>query len=318
MKKKATFRLLGLAALGAGAAGSVAAVGNYLYNQAMVPKKRPPEQLEPNRLQAEGRLWARAGEGFRTTAIRSHDGLRLWGAVLPAENSHRWVILMHGYHDTHESMGAQARRYRETGWNVILPDQRGHGQSEGDYVGWGYDERLDLVGWINYAVRRDPRAEIVLHGVSMGAATVLMATGGPLPAQVKAAVSDCSYTTVEAEMRHVVLHGLKKLPGLPVPLPAAALFSLLRRTVLRRKGFDLREVSPVEAVTRSRIPTLFIHGTGDRLVPPEMMSRLYHAARCPKAFLWVPESEHALALGTDPDLYWSAVDTFLAEYISHT
>ena len=316
MKRKTKFGLLGLAAVGAGAAGSLAAVGNYLYNQSMVPKKRDPQLLEPNRVQSEGRLWARQGEGFRTTSLRSTDGLQLWAAILPAAGSHRWVICMHGYHDTHESMGAFARRYWEQGWNVILPDQRGHGNSEGDYVGWGYDERLDLVSWINYAVRRDPKAEIVLHGVSMGAATVLMATGGPLPRQVKAAISDCSYSTVEAEMRHVVLSGIKKLPNLPVPVPATALFSLLRRTVLRRKGFDLRSAAPVRAVAHSKTPTLFIHGTEDTLVPDYMMSKLYQAARCPKAFLWMPEAEHALAVGTDPELYWHTVDTFLEEYLT--
>lgn len=316
MKQKTKFGLLGLAAVGAGAAGSLAAVGNYLYNQSMVPKKRDPQLLEPNRTQAEGRLWARQGDGFRTTSLRSTDGLQLWAAVLPAPGSHRWVICMHGYHDTHESMGAFARRYWEQGWNVILPDQRGHGSSEGDYVGWGYDERLDLVSWINYAVRRDPGAEIVLHGVSMGAATVLMATGGPLPKQVKAAISDCSYTTVEAEMRHVVLNGIKKLPNLPVPVPVTTLFSLLRRTVLRRKGFDLRSAAPVKAVAHSGTPTLFIHGTEDTLVPDYMMSKLYQAASCPKAFLWMPEAEHALALGTDPEMYWHTVDTFLEEYLT--
>ena len=314
MKRKTKFGLLGLAAVGAGAAGSLAAVGNYLYNQSMVPKKRDPQLLEPNRVQSEGRLWARQGEGFRTTSLRSTDGLQLWAAILPVAGSHRWVICMHGYHDTHESMGAFARRYWEQGWNVILPDQRGHG----NYVGWGYDERLDLVSWINYAVRRDPKAEIVLHGVSMGAATVLMATGGPLPKQVKAAISDCSYTTVEAEMRHVVLSGIKKLPNLPVPVPATALFSLLRRTVLRRKGFDLRSAAPVRAVAHSKTPTLFIHGTEDTLVPDYMMSKLYQAARCPKAFLWMPEAEHALAVGTDPELYWHTVDTFLEEYLTNS
>jgi len=282
----------------------------------MTPKKRPPEQMEPNQLQADGRLWARSGEKFRSTSMRSTDGLQLWAAILPADGSHRWVICMHGYHDSHESMGVYARRFWEKGWNVILPDQRGHGKSEGDYVGWGYDERLDLVSWINYVVRRDPEAQIVIHGVSMGAATVLMATGGPLPGQVKAAISDCSYTTVEDEMRHVVLHGLKKLPNLPFPVPMSALFAILRRTVLRRKGFDLRDAAPVKAVARSKTPTLFIHGTEDTLVPDYMMSKLYQAARCPKAFLWVPEAEHALSVGTDPDQYWSAVDTFLSGYIS--
>ena len=315
MKRKTTFGLLGLAALGGAAAGGMAAISSYLYNQAMLPKKRDPAHLEDNRLHAEGRLWARAGEGFRPLSLSAVDGLRLHAVLIPAENSHRWVICMHGYHDTHESMGIYARHYWDQGWNVILPDQRGHGLSEGDYVGWGYDERLDLVSWINYVIRRDPEAEIVIHGVSMGAATVLMATGGPLPTQVKAAVSDCAYTTVEEEMRHVVLNGMKKLPSLPIPVPVTALFSILRRAVLRRKGFDLREAAPVEAVVRSATPTLFIHGTEDTLVPGHMMSRLWQAARCPKAFLWISGAAHALSAGTDPELYWSTVDAFLTEHL---
>jgi len=314
MKKQTKFGLLGLAAVGAGAAGGVAALGSYLYNMALVPRQRDPELFEDNATQADGRRWARAAEGFRSITIQAVDGLQLWSAFVPAEGSHRWAICMHGYHDTYESMGAIGRRYHEQGWNVLMPDQRGHGRSQGDYVGWGYDERLDLVAWINHIVRRDPEAEIVLHGVSMGAATVLMATGGPLPEQVKAAVSDCSFTTVEAEMRHVVAHGLKRLPDMPIPF--TPLFALLRRQALRRAGYDLKEARPVDAVARSKTPTLFIHGTEDELVPDYMMSKLYQAARCPKAFLWLPEAPHAMSVGTDPALYWNTVDTFLQEYLS--
>lgn len=315
MKKQAKFGLLGLAAVGAGAASGVAALSNYLYNLAMVPRKRNPELFEDNHLQAEGRRWARAAEGFRSVTIQAVDGLQLWSVFLPAEGSHRWAICMHGYHDTYESMGAIGRRYYETGWNVLMPDQRGHGKSEGDYVGWGYDERLDLVAWINHVVRRDPQAEIVIHGVSMGAATVLMATGGPLPRQVKAAVSDCAFTTVEEEMRHVVLQRAKRMPSIPASVPVGVLFALLRRTALRRAGYDLRNAAPEAAVAHSKTPTLFIHGTEDTLVPDYMMSRLYQAARCPKSFLWLPEAGHAMAVGTDPDLYWATVDTFLQEHL---
>ena len=215
MKKK-TVGLLGLAAAGAGAAGGWAALGNYLYNRVMLPQARDPEEEDVNPaqiadqdceastttaqvvhdinpVQIAGRDWARKREGFKEATIQAMDGLILWAALVPgAEGCHRWAVCMHGYHDSYESMGAIARHYNDMGWHVLMPDQRGHGQSEGDYVGWGFDERLDLVGWVNWILRRDPEAEILLHGVSMGAATVLMATGGPLPDQVKAAVSDCS------------------------------------------------------------------------------------------------------------------------------
>ena len=313
MKKKTTFGLLGLASAGAAvAAGGWNALGGYLYDRVMVPQARDPNQEDVNPVQRSGRSWARGREGFQEAAIQAVDGLRLWAAAVPGrEGCHRWAVCVHGYHDTYESMGAIARHYHELGWNVLLPDQRGHGRSEGGYVGWGYDERLDVLSWVNWIVRKDPEAEILLHGVSMGGATVLMATGGVLPRQVKAAVSDCSYTSIEAEIRHL-LSGAKE--ELPFRLPTGLLLYRLRKTALRRVGFDLRLASPVEAVGRSKTPTLFIHGVEDDFVPSSMMGTLYQAARCPQSFLWVPGAEHAASVGTDETLYWTTVSDFLREY----
>ncbi|MBD5133867.1 MAG: alpha/beta hydrolase [Clostridiales bacterium] len=313
MKKKTTFGLLGLAAAGAGAAGGWAALGNYLYNQLMLPRRQDPEEWDDGLVPDGGRLWAREREGFREATIQAVDGLILWAALAPGRpDCHRWAVCVHGYHDTYESIGAIAKHYHELGWHVLMPDQRGHGRSEGDYVGWGYDERLDLVGWCNYIARKDPGAEIVLHGVSMGAAAVLMATGGVLPRQVKAAVSDCAYTSIEAELRHQLGRGGG--PSVRVPVPAGVLFSALRKTALRRAGFDLRDAAPIQAVAQSATPTLFIHGVEDDFVPAAMMGKLHQAARCPKSFLWVPGAGHAEAVGTDEGLYWTAVSTFLGDF----
>ena len=313
MKKKTTFGLLGLAAAGAAvASGGWNALGSYLYDHTMLPSERDSAQEDVNPVQTEGRSWARRRESFQEAAIQAVDGLRLWAAVVPGrEGCRRWAVCMHGYHDTYESMGAIARHYHELGWNVLLPDQRGHGRSEGDYVGWGYDERLDVLSWVNWIARKDPEAEVLLHGVSMGAATVLMATGGVLPRQVKAAVSDCAYTSIEAELRHL-LTGAKT--ELPVRLPFAVLFYRLRKTALRRAGFDLRLAAPVEAVGRSKTPTLFIHGADDDFVPTSMVDTLYQAARCPKDLLRVPGAGHAASVGTDETLYWATVDDFIHTY----
>lgn len=313
MKKKTTVGLLGLAAAGAGAAGGWNALGNYLYNQCMLPGTRDPEEPEVNPIQEEGRAWARRREGFREAGIQSADGLLLWAAVVPGQpDCHRWALCVHGYHETYEAMGAIARWYHDQGWHVLLPDQRAHGRSEGDYVGWGYDERLDLVGWANYIIRRDPEAEVVLHGVSMGAASVLMATGGAMPVQVKAAISDCSYTSIEAEMRYL-LGRQEERP--PIPLPTGVLLAALRQAAMRRTGFDLRDAAPIQAVARSQTPTLFIHGVEDDFVPAAMMGKLYQAARCRKSFLWMPGAGHAAAVGTDWDMYWTAVTTFLGDLV---
>lgn len=312
MKKRTKLGIFGLLA-GAGAGGALAALGSALYRTAMVPAPRDSSNDgEDPALYREGREWAARSEGFQTQEIRSVDGLRLWAAYLPAaRQTHRWAITVHGFSDDHTSMGLFARRYHEQGFHVLMPDQRGFGHSEGEYIGWGCDERLDLVGWIAWVTRRDAQAQIVLHGVSMGAATVLMATGGALPENVKAAVSDCSYSDIEAEMRHIA--------SMKTRLPAfatGAAFLTLRRTTLRRTGgFDLRDASPIRAVERSTTPTLFVHGRQDDFVPAWMMPRLYRAAKCPKSFLWVPGAGHAVEAGVEPELYWDSVDTFLDSYL---
>ncbi len=314
MKKKTTYGLLGLAAGAAGAAGGWTALGNHPYERCMIPLTREPDEPDPNQIQAQGRAWARRRVGFREVTIQSADALILWGLLVPgAEGCRRWAICVHGYHDTYESMGAVARWYNDRGWNVLLPDQRGHGNSEGAYVGWGYDERLDVVGWANYIARRDPGAEILLHGVSMGAASVLMAAGGPMPRQVRAVVSDCSYTSIEAELRHLLSRWEDRPAGLPMPV--GLMLSALRKTTLRRAGYDLRDAAPIQAVVRSRTPTLFIHGVEDDFVPASMMGKLYQAARCPKRFLWMPGAGHAACVGADPEMYWSAVSSFLQSFL---
>ena len=312
MKKKTIAGLIGLVAAGAGITGSAVALGNLLYSRSVASAPCIPDKSDRWPSQQAGREWARRAADFRTLTIPSSDGLNLWGAmVLSGAEEHRWALCIHGYRDTHEAVGAIGKHYADAGWNVLLPDHRGHGNSQGNYVGWGYDERLDLIAWINYIIRRDPEAQIIVHGVSMGAAAVLMATGGPLQEQVKAAVSDCAYTSVEHAMKHVLDRRMKKKMNIPVTIPFTALFSALRSTTLRRAGYDLRDAAPINAVAHSKTPTLFIHGMQDEIVPPSMMGKLYQAARCPKRFLWVENAGHAEAVGANPELYWNTVDEFL-------
>ena len=315
-KKNILISVAGVAVAGAGAAGGVAALGNLLYTRAIAPTPYDPNRTDNHPGLQAGREWARAAEGFRSLTIEASDGLVLWGAFLPAGGeSHRWALCMHGWRDSHEAMGAIGRHYAEAGWNVILPDQRGHGNSQGSYIGWGYDERMDVVAWINHIIRRDPEAEIVLHGVSMGAASVLMATGGPLQEQVKAAISDCSYTSAEQLMRHTLDRHGKKALAIPLPTPFSLLYSTLRKLTLRRAGYDLNDAAPIEAVKHSNTPTLFIHGICDETVPPSMSGKLYQAARCPKHYLWMQDAAHTEAVAADPQRYWAAVDKFLRNYM---
>ncbi len=290
-------------------AGVLAGAAGHFYKYALTPKKHDTRlDADPREKEyVEGRKWFRGHPLREDIYIRADDGLQLHGSFIPGEpaDGHRYAICVHGYADTSESMGLYARVYRDRyGMHVLLPDLRGHGRSDGDYVGMGYDDSFDLLRWIDWILERDREAQIVLHGISMGAATVLMTTGTPLPAQVLAAVADSSYTSAMDLFAFLY----EREPGSRIPAPV--MLETLRAIALVRAGYDLAKASPLKAVAYSKTPTLFIHGQGDGFVPPEMMPQLFRAAACRKAFLWIPEAGHVQAVNVDPETYWGRVEKF--------
>jgi pimeloyl-ACP methyl ester carboxylesterase len=165
--------VLGVCALALG--GAVLAMANRFYDLALQPKgkgvKHPKAHPRPDdalrQPLSEGRRWLSEHPRASHVSITACDGLRLHACLLERP-SHRWAVCVHGYWDTAAGMGYWARHYDELGWNCLLPDLRGHGMSEGNYIGLGWLDRLDIGAWLEWILRRDPDAEIVLHGVSMG------------------------------------------------------------------------------------------------------------------------------------------------------
>ena len=225
--------------------------------------------------------------------------------------SHKWAIICHGYTAAPNVMARYAKEYYKKGFNIIMPYMRGNekGIKSKNVVCYtmGYLDRLDLVAWINYAVETDPGCEIVLHGESMGAATVMMTVGEPLPDNVKCAVEDCGYTSVWDEFAHQIV----KLFHLPVfPYLYASQFCVKRHVDL-----DFKAASSVEALKKSKTPMLFIHGEADTFVPFEMVYKNYEAFNGEKELLTVPEADHALSVNTDPVKYFDKVWEFVGKYI---
>ena len=307
MKKRVKLGLVGLAVGIAGVSGATA-LGNFIYDQRVARQAREEDPESPFQ---EGRRWLREHTDGREATIVGVDGTALRARVLySVPETQNWVICIHGYRDEGSFMGHFARHYAERGWNVVIPDLRGHGKSEGNYIGFGWDDRLDIVAWCSWIARREPEAKIVLHGVSMGAAATLMTTGGALMPNVKAAISDSAFTRVSDLLRHVYQKGQSNYG------PFAPAFAALCAAVRRRAKYDLRKADAVAAVRNSRIPTLFIHGVADELVPASMMAELYENARCPKEFLWVPKAGHVRGVIVDPELYWSRVDGCLERILA--
>ncbi|XOW20669.1 alpha/beta hydrolase [Lactococcus cremoris] len=149
------------------------------------------------------------------------------------------------------------RHFYNKGYNVVTPDLRGHEKSQGDYIGMGWDDRKDMLLWINTITQRDPQAEIVLLGVSMGGATVMNTSGEKLPSNVKAIVEDCGYTSTG----DVFTYQLKQLFGLP---KFPVLYAANTMTEIRA-GYNIFKSSAIKQVAKSKTPMLFIHGDKDTL-----------------------------------------------------
>ena len=222
-------------------------------------------------------------------------------------NDHRpWVILLHGYTGSKEMMYPYAYWYVKHGYHVLTPDFRCQGESEGDYIGLGATDSKDLDKWIELILEREPEAEIVLHGLSMGASTALIHSAKP-DSHIKAVISDCAFTDAYSMFREKVWSWFH--------LPAFPVIDSARLMIRLRAGYDLKETSPLNAVEKSHVPTLFIHGREDRMIPFNMCRQLYDAAACDKEIMIVDGAGHAQAVDRDPIGYWITIEHFLEKYV---
>lgn len=252
--------------------------------------------------------WARNAHGQKLTK-KTEDGYKLVAQeVYAEEDSHKWVLLLHGYTGWKEAMYPFAMWYNQRGYHVIAPDMRCQGESEGDFIGMGLTDSEDNMLWINYILDQDPEAEIVIHGQSMGAACALMMTGrDDLPENVKSVVSDCAYTDAYTMFQEKIVQWFH-LPAFPILDTANLMLQL-------RGGYDLKDASALEAVKKSSTPTLFIHGDQDEMISVEMSEKLYQAAACPKELLIVEGAGHAQCQDKDPEGYYGAVENLLEKYL---
>ncbi len=223
------------------------------------------------------------------------------------EESDVFVISCHGFMGDPTLNKTYIKHFYEMGFNVLLPYLRGHGKSEHNYCTMGWLDRLDIIDWIDYIRDLNPKAKIILHGVSMGAATVMMTTGEELPDNVVCCIEDCGYTALWDEYSVQ----LKELYNLPSDLVLNILNPIFKMTL----GFDIKSASALKQVKKSKTPTLFIHGDKDAFVPFWMNYPLYQNASCEKERLVVPGAHHAASVYLYPELYWNTVSEFIKKYI---
>lgn len=268
-------------------------VSEYLFKIIIYRQKKSSSQKDIDAVASwyrhypiakEGRRWLE-GMPYINVYIKSFDGLRLYGALL--ENySDKIVICVHGFTGSgKKDFASLAQAYYKNGYNVLLVDNRAHGQSEGKYVGFGVLDRFDLRNWVKYVINRfGSNVQIFLHGISMGAATVLMASS-IMPKNVRGIIADCGFTSVYEIFEYV----LKRDYHLP-KFPIIYLTNIMSKI---RAGYGYKDVNTTAEIARSDIPILFIHGENDEFVPLWMTMKNYSHCKAYKELFIVRESEHA-------------------------
>ena len=235
--------------------------------------------------------------------LQSFDGLTLHAKKFsPAEDSTRWAILVHGYGRDGRFAYDYADEYLKHGWNVLIPDLRASGESGGEFITMGALESRDVFDWAKKISDAHPDAKIILHGVSMGAATVMMAAALQ-PPNVTAVVEDCGYTSAY-EMFAAQLEKIFNLPEFPAMYCANVVCKI-------KTGVKISDAAPIAVVDKISVPVLFIHGDADKLVPFEMMNRLFDACTAPKEKFVVEGAGHADSKRKNPAAYFDRVFKFL-------
>ena len=235
----------------------------------------------------------------------SSDGRHLAAThYIPDNPGSRWAILVHGYGRDQRYTGDYAEVYLEHGYQVLTPDLCASGKSEGQYITMGVKEGEEIAVWANKIKAQYPDAQIVLHGVSMGAATVLMAAARDDITGFAAVIEDCGYTR-SYEMFSNQLGVIFDLPEYPI-MPCVDVVSGLKT------GVKVSDAAPIRVIDRIKAPVLFIHGADDKLIPPSMMDRLYDSCRSKKKKIIIEGAGHGDSMTTDSETYWKNIFDFLS------
>ena len=233
--------------------------------------------------------------------IRSFDGLTLRGRYYEYEAGAPIELLFHGYRGNAErDLSGGVERCFRLGRNVMLIDQRGSGKSEGHVLSFGINERRDCRSWVEYAIEHFGNdVKLIIGGVSMGAATVMMAAGDPLPSNVIGVLADCGYTSANEIIKKVVKE---------MRLPVWIFYPFIKLGARIFGRFNLEETSPIEAMRNCTLPIVFVHGDTDAFVPYDMSVRLHNAcASEKKTLITIKGAGHGLAFPADRDGYVNAL-----------
>ena len=285
---------------------------------AMMPNPKTPEEINSmNIIKANRKAFNDLDaawypeQNIEKMTITNPEGFKLAAKMIYADDpkTHNYVILCHGYQCKGDWMMPHAYVFHQWGFNTLLVDWKSHGESEGKWIGMGWKDKDDLMLWIDEVLKKDPEANIVLLGISMGGATVLNASGmEELSDHVVAIIDDCGYTNVWDAFADQ-MKTLYNIPAFPLMHSASMMNS-------RINGFGFKEADSVKQLRKADpdLPMLFIYGENDAFVPLHMLDEVYDAKRGIKEKLIVPDTDHGNSYCREPELYFTTIKSFLEKY----
>ena len=237
--------------------------------------------------------------------ITTKEGFKLHAYLYknPYKETNKYFLGMHGFRSgpIHE-YAPYAKRYFELGFNIILPDERAHYKSEGDWITMGAKERYDALDWCNFLVDKfGENIQILMQGISMGGATVCLASNLDLPKQVFGIISDCAYSSYKDEIIYTI-KGFK--------MPTWPIVNIMENAVKKKAGITFSGETPLEAVKDAKVPMLFIHGEKDQMVPFKFVNELYEACGSKKRLYTVKDANHAESGACNMDKYFETIKEF--------
>lgn len=287
----------------------------FAFYQAFYNGKRKKIDLEPltgeqfDRYDTRSLINKAKEIPFEEVWIKSHDGLNLYGRLYYQASNAPVHIQFNGYKGNGlRDFSGGLQLALKLGANVILVDQRAHGASSGNVISFGIKERFDCLDWVNYAIKRfGEDTKIFLDGVSMGAATVLMASNLPFPKNVIGIIADCPYNNPKDIILKTVKDlGISPKIGYPLLLVGSKVFG----------HFNLNETNALSCVKETKIPILIIHGNNDTIVPIEMSKKIKEVNEDLVRFVEVDGATHGLSYLQNYDLYARSVEEFTKDCIN--
>lgn len=241
--------------------------------------------------------------------LESDDGnIMVARKIITNQDSNKWVVILHGYNGTMADVNDIAMHYAKEGFNILTPDLRGNGESEGRFLGMGWLDRLDLINWIDIILKENPSANIVVHGVDLGAEAAIMMTGEPLKNNIKVVIAEGAYPNAYDMVK-------KEYKARDYKLPAFPFLNMTSPVMKVWAGYDLKEANAIKQVKKATVPILLIHGGNNTYVTKNMIQYLDEEIASSHQLHVIPTGTQGDCRYAEPDNYYKKTFEFVNTYI---